>query len=93
MDDEIFRRATILETLPKIDFDAANTGDALDADEFGFAFLQRLVRAVALARDLVQMPPQLFRGQRLGPAVVRSVRAAHMRLAICRTSRLTGWKP
>src|SRR5229473_1573451 len=93
MDDEIFGRAAVLETLAEIDLDAADAGDALDADEFGFALLQGLVRAVPLARNLFQMPPQLFRGQGLGTAVVRSVRAAHLRLAICRTNPHAGLKP
>jgi hypothetical protein len=52
MDYQIFGRTTVLETLAKIDLDAADAPDTLNTCKFGLALLQGVVRAVALARDL-----------------------------------------
>ena len=39
VDDEIFWRTTVLETVVEVDLDAADAADALDPREFRFAFL------------------------------------------------------
>ena len=62
VDDEIFRRAAVLEAFAEIDFDTADAPDALDPRQFRFAFLQGAMRPVALVRDFLQMLPQAFGG-------------------------------
>ena len=62
VDDEIFRRAAVLESVAEVDLDAADAPDALDPRQFGFAFLQGAMSPVAFARDLLQMLPQAFGG-------------------------------
>ena len=62
VDDEIFGRAAVLEAVAEIDFDAADAADALDPRQFRFAFLQRAMSPVALARNFLQMLPQAFGG-------------------------------
>ena len=55
MDDKIFGRTAVLEAVAKIDLDAADAPDPLNASKFGLAFLQGMMRTVALARDVFQM--------------------------------------
>src|SRR6266851_5333318 len=83
MNDEIFRRAFSV-ACAEIDFYAADARETLDPYQLGFAILQGLVRSVALARNFFQVPPKLFRGQRFGKAIVRSVWVGHLRLTISR---------
>ncbi len=71
VDQEIFRGAAVLDAVAEIDFEPADTGDALDPGEFGLAFLQRAVGPVAFARDLFQMPSQPFGGFSLGQDIRR----------------------
>ena len=59
----------LLEAVAKIDFDAADAADALDPRQFGLAVLQFAVRAVSLARDLLEVLLQRrARGIRRGHA-------------------------
>ena len=62
VNQEIFGGAAVLDAVAEIDFETADAGDALDPRQFRFAFLQRAMSAVALARDLLQMLPQAFGG-------------------------------
>jgi len=64
VDDEIFGRAPVPKPFAEIDFDAADPGDALDPRQFRFAFLQRAMRPVAFARNLLQVLPQFFGSNR-----------------------------
>src|SRR5882762_10666574 len=83
MNDDIFRRALSVARA-EIDFYAADAREPLDPYQLGFALLQGQVRAIPLARNFFQVPPKLFRGQRLGKAIVRSVWVGHLRLTISR---------
>ena len=78
VDDEIFRRAAVLESVAEVDFDAADAPDALDPRQFGFAFLQGAMSPVAFARDLLQMLPQAFGGGNFRQDV-RSIGVGHAR--------------
>src|SRR5581483_6351799 len=60
VDYQIFGRTAVLETFAKIDLDAADPPDALNARKFGLALLQGVMRAVAFSRGLFQMLPQPF---------------------------------
>ena len=71
VDDEIFRRAAVLEAVAEVDLDAADAADALDPREFRLAFLQRAMGPVAFARDFFQMLPQPFGGFSFGQDVRR----------------------
>ena len=71
VNDEIFRRAAVLETVAEVDLDTADSTDALDPRQFRFAFLQRAMRPVAFACDLLQMLPQSFGGFNFGQDVRR----------------------
>ena len=62
MDDEVFRGTAVLETVAEVDLDASDPADALNSRQFRFAFLQRAMRPVAFARDLLQVLPQPFGG-------------------------------
>ncbi len=66
MNDEIFRRAAIAKSLAEIDLDAADPRNALDSCKLRFAILQRAMRPVAFACDLLEMLPQPFRGRGFG---------------------------
>jgi hypothetical protein len=58
MDQQIFRRTTIVKSAAEIDFDAADATDPLDASQFGLTLLQRLIGVIALARDFQYVLPQ-----------------------------------
>jgi hypothetical protein len=78
VDQKIFGGAAVLHAAAEVDLKAANAGDALDARELAFAFLQRTVRPVALARDFFKVLPQPFRCCRLGESA--GVGRTHLRL-------------
>ena len=66
VNEQIFGGAAVLDAVAEIDLEAADAGHALDPRQLRFAFLQRAVRPVALARDLLQMLPQPFGGGGFG---------------------------
>ncbi len=76
VDDEIFRRAAILEAFAEVDLDAADAPDALDPRQFRLAFLQGAMSPVALVRNFLQMLLQAFSGGNFRQDV-RSVRLGH----------------
>src|SRR5260370_25596158 len=77
MEDEVFGRAAIAETFAKLDFDATDPADALDARHLGLALLKRSIRPVPLVHNLLQTLPQALRRRGLGKGAVRRVRAFH----------------
>ena len=77
MEDEVFGRAAIAETFAKVDLDAADPADALDARKLGLALLKRATRPVPLVHNLLQALPQAFRRRGLGKGAVRRIRAFH----------------
>ncbi len=77
VDDEVFGRAAVLEAFAKIDLDAADLADALDAGQFGLALLQRAIGVVALARDVFEVLAQPFGGEGLGQGIVQGVGRCH----------------
>ena len=84
---KIFRRAGVLETVAQVDLDATDTGDALDAREVGLAHRQRLVGAVALARDRFEVLLQrrgVGRQARRARKSARAVRACRLRIVTLR---------
>ena len=83
VDDEIFRRAAILESVAEVDFDAADAPDALDPREFRLAFLQGAMSLVALVRNFLQMLLQAISGGNFRQDV-RSVRLGHAPRYLCR---------
>jgi hypothetical protein len=70
VDDKIFRRAAIFESFSKVDFNATDAGDALDARKLGLAFLQGAVSPVALPSDLIEVLSQPLCGGRFGKGLV-----------------------
>jgi hypothetical protein len=62
VNQQIFGGAAVPDAATKIDFETADTGDALDPRQLCFAFLQGAMSPVALARDFLQMSPQAFGG-------------------------------
>jgi hypothetical protein len=77
VDHQIFGRTSVLETVAKIDLDAADAPDALNACKFGLAFLQGVMRAVALAGGLFEMLPEPLGGDGFGKWFVRGDRGRH----------------
>ena len=69
VNQQIFGGAAVLDAVTEIDFETADTGDALDPRQFRFALLQRAMSPVALVRDFLQMSPQAFGGSSLGQYV------------------------
>ena len=61
VDDEVFGRAPILEAFAKIDFDAADLADALDARQLRLALLQRAKGVIAFPRKRLDVVPKLLR--------------------------------
>src|SRR4029077_15568565 len=61
VDDEVFGRTAILEAFAKIDFDAADLADALDARQFRLALLQHAKGVIALTRKRLDVVPKLLR--------------------------------
>ena len=62
VNQEIFGGTAVLDAVTEIDFETADTGDALDPHQFRFAFLQGAMSPVALVRDFLQMLPQAVGG-------------------------------
>ncbi len=69
VNQQIFGGAAVLDAVAEIDFETADTGDALDPRQFRFALLQRAMSPVALVRDFLQMLPQAFGGSSFGQYV------------------------
>ena len=101
VDDEIFRRAAVLESVAEIDLDAADAPDALDPRQFRLAFLQGAMSPVALARNFLQMLPQAFGGGNFRQDV-RSIgrghacplplpALSHRKRRLCQLHLLFGW--
>jgi hypothetical protein len=65
MQHQIFGGTAVPEAFAEVDLEAADLADALDARELGFAFLERAIGIVALARDLFEVLTQLLGGKGL----------------------------
>ncbi len=82
MEQQIFGGAAVLETFAKVDLDAADLADALDACELGLALLEDAIGLVALAGDLFKALAQPLGGDGLGQWIGQIIGRCHARLHV-----------
>jgi len=78
VNDQVFRRTAVAESLAQVNLDAADAGDALDSRKLRFPFLQRPISFVAVTGDRLDMLAQFGGGGSLRERSVSGrVRAVH----------------